>query len=165
MYVNESLLDDSDFEPPSANPAIQLEYEAALGSFVVAYNALDQRVGKVLAYALGMLGRAQLAHLPRQFAGQVDLLDILGATKLLGLGAIDYEEIRNINRMRNFLVHGFFDQNPYDGSYIVVGKRRDEHVKAGTIRVWRDRAVNACDALRGPEAAFMFGHIKIPDVK
>lgn len=160
MYIEppdiDSLLDVDDFEPPSADPKIQLEYEASLGAFVVAYNMLDDLVAKVLGYALSLIDRAELGHLPHNFAGRVDLLDLLGGVKVMRLETINYKELRDINKMRNFLVHGFFDQNPFDGSYSVSNKSRKEHVKAETIRGWARRATEAWSALRGPETMYVF---------
>lgn len=160
----EDLVGGEDFEPPSADPAIQREYEAALGAFIVAFNTVDNQVAKVLRYALGVLDRTKLANLPSSFAARIDLLDLIGAMKVMRLHTIDYEELRRIGRQRNFLAHGYFDQNPFDGSYTVIDKKRDEHVRAEVVRQWAARAEEAWSRLRGPEAAWIFRDIKIPAV-
>jgi len=160
----EDLVGEEDFEPPSADPAIQREYESALGAFIVAFNTVDNQVAKVLRYALAVLDRAKLANLPSNFAARVDLLDLIGATKVLALHTIDYEELRKIGRQRNFLAHGYFDQNPFDGSYTVVDRKREEHVRADVVRQWATRAQDAWSRLRGPEAAWVFRGVTVPEI-
>lgn len=51
-----SFFDDED-DIPWADPAIQTDYEAALGSFLVSFNRLENLIGDLLEESLAHLGR------------------------------------------------------------------------------------------------------------
>ena len=38
----------------------------------------------------------------------------------LGLRAIDTREIGDLNRLRNIVAHGHFEQDPFEGTYVLV---------------------------------------------
>lgn len=157
----EDYFDDDD--QPWADPSIQRAYEAALGHFVVTFNLLEDRMNLVLDYAYQVIQRP----VPKvwNYASKIDLLDALGAMGVLQLDGAPIGELRQIGRMRNFLVHGHFDQNPFDGSYVVRpiqrGKKPD-HVRPEAIDAMSVRAMAAFDKLRHSEAIFFFRHVSLP---
>lgn len=143
---------------PFADPEIRSRYQAALGEFIVAFNELDDQVAKIVGYAYETIERRHPKNLSNTYAARIDLLDTFGGMNVLQLGTAPIEELRELGRMRNFLAHGHFDQNPFDGSYVVTGRSgTPKYIKAEAIEVLTDRILVALDALRLPVAVFEFG--------
>lgn len=153
-------LDETDYYDdgmPFANPAIRTGYENALGEFMVAFNELDDFVTTVVGYAYQEIERKLPANI-KTYAARVDLLDVFGGTKVLLLENAPIAELRELGKMRNFLAHGHFDQNPFDGSYVVKPRSgKSRYVKAESIRAYTTRAFEVIDKLRAVEAV---AHIK-----
>lgn len=154
-----------DDDTPSADPNIQLKYEAALGEFVVEFNRLDDTVGKVLSYALAEIDRGHLSkqYLAAPFSQRVDLLDLLGGSDVLKLKAAPIARLKEISATRNILVHAHFDQNPFDGSYTLVQKGRESHLKAEAIRRLSKQVSDVTHKLGYHEAVWAFRDTGIGD--
>lgn len=150
---------------PWADPAIAAEYKAALGDFVVAFNQLDSLISKLICNALDVLKRPDLQkrYLSRSFAAKVDALELLGLSKVLRLDTAPLLEVRNISSMRNRLVHAHFDQNPFDGSYVLIQPKdgKEDYVGPAEIKKWSERAQEAWQALRYFDAVYVFRDIKV----
>ena len=117
--------DDDDI--PWADPAIRIDYEAALGRFILAFNEVDYRLGEVIQFELIKRKRSDLLTraLEGTFAQRLDTLEMLVTnTKESSLLALPLGRLRGLNAARNTLAHGHFDQNPFDGSYSVVQKKK-----------------------------------------
>jgi hypothetical protein len=119
--------DTEDGEPPWAYaPETRASYEAALGRFILAFNDLDDLVTKVMALVLSKLGRDDLFErcVERDFAHKLFVLDLLKtSTEGTGIADAPVELLRTLAGERNVLAHGYFDENPMDGSYEIVGKK------------------------------------------
>lgn len=157
----DDFADDDD--TPWADPQIQLDYQAALGEFVVEFNRLDDTLNKVLTYALSKIERDRLAkqYIASQFSNRIDLIDLLGGSNVLGLGTAPIADLKAVVNIRNILVHAHFDQNPFDGSYTLIQKGRDSNLKTEAIRKWSQRVSDVTFKMRLFEARWMFGHVKV----
>lgn len=152
--------DDDWYEPDTwADPRIQLDYQAALGAFIVKFNQLDNQVTRLVGWAYDVIRRPMPRSIPRSFASKVDLLEAFGGMNVLALAAAPIAELRDLNRKRNFLVHGHFDQNPFDGSYVVsqINKsEKSDHIQAAVIDSWAEHAFGLWDKMRIHEANYIF---------
>lgn len=116
-----SLSDDDDI--PWADPAIQTDYEAALGLFLVRFNRLENLIGDLLEGSLAKLGRGDLYSPEDRLEAKLRQFE----TVLLALPQMhkpDFKTAKHLNGERNTLAHGHFDQNPYSGEYQIVTQRR-----------------------------------------
>lgn len=116
-----------DDDTPSADPQIQLDYEALLGRFFVQFNRIENGVSDLLHHAFQKLNRTDLFEEANkgQLSSRLFNLQLV----MLALPAhghqVPYAEVRELAKKRNELAHGHFDQNPFDGSYRIVGKKLD----------------------------------------
>jgi hypothetical protein len=151
--------DGDDDEPHFASPEIQASYEAALGRFIVAFNQVDNLLTSIIEIVLKKLRREDLidACLNRGFSHKLLVFDLLKSS-LEGpvLKEVSVQLMRQIAGERNYLAHGFFDQNPFSGEYDIVGKNtrgrysveRVDDLTAKANKVWQE--------LRYPEAHYAF---------
>lgn len=157
MYVEES-----DFYPddePLADPSVRLNYQAALGKFIVTFNELDDLVTKLVGYACQVIKRPRPQNIGRNFGSKVDLLDVFGGMDLLKLSDAPIGELRAIAVMRNILAHGYVDQSSFSEAFVVKpGDTTGKVMKAETIQAWSDRAMRALERLKYSEAIYWFGH-------
>lgn len=165
--VKDDLIDAMDFQSlkhadfyddgePFADPAVRTRYQAVLGEFMLTFNELDDLVTKVVGYVCETAGRQIPSNL-KGYASKIDLLDIVGGLNVLQLNTAPIAELREIGKMRNFLAHGHFDQNPFDGSYLVMPRNGNgRYVTATTVEEWTVRTVEALNALKLAEASYWF---------
>ena len=165
------VLDD---DLPQADPAIRTNYEAAVGRLILAHNEVDYRLTTVIRFAIAKLGGDSGLHrlAGGMFAQRVDSLALLQAIPInLYLGKIDCAQLRELNEQRNIVAHGHFEQNPFDGSYNLIGKR-----KYATQQQWSERQFpaerldelsgllgNLADTLRYVEACFCFDGVEVEE--
>lgn len=156
-----------DDDVPWADASIRRDYEAALGAFILAFNQLDNLLGKILRITLTNLGRADLIgsnvnNAP--FTRRVFLLDILKqSTEGAPIIGVSIDQLLSVAGERNILAHAHFEQNPFDGGYSLVGNKdqvvqeysaeRINQASENVSRVWR--------ALRYVEARFDFADVSI----
>jgi hypothetical protein len=116
---------DDDDDVPSADPAIRTNYEAAVGRLILAFNEVDYLITRVIEHAIDKLGGDEALHqLARgSFSQRVDSLALLQALHDPGLSQIDCVQLRDLNGKRNIVAHGHFAQNPFDGSYELIGQK------------------------------------------
>lgn len=122
-------MDDND-EIPWADPEIQLAYEAALGKYIVLFNQIDNQLADLIRTVLMKLGRPDMKKgwKARDFSYKLTVLDLLTlSSKPEGLKYVPFDQLRQLEGERNVLAHGHFDQNPFQGSYEIVGKKRIEY--------------------------------------
>lgn len=115
---------DDDDAVPYADPKIRLEYEAALGRFILAHNEVDYRLAKALERVVLHLApdRSLIRYAEGTFDNRLRNLELFQrATPNSGAVNVDVAKIREINKIRNDVAHGHFDQNPFDGSFSLVG--------------------------------------------
>jgi hypothetical protein len=155
----DSFFDEEDL--PMADENIRLNYEAALGGCMLAFNQLDNLLGEVISTILMRLGREDMvkSSLKDGFRNKVRLLDLLKTSKEGGgLVNIAIKDFYDVSGERNTLAHAHFDQNPYQGDYILINSSGDEtqhytseqilRVAANIRKVW--------NSLRYAEAYYAF---------
>jgi hypothetical protein len=111
--------DATDDGVPSASPEIQAAYEAAVGQFVLAFNSIDNLLTDLIITVLRKLDLERLADActKRTFYDKVLVIDLLKVSvQGNGIANVPVDLLKDIACKRNFLVHGHFDQNPFDGS-------------------------------------------------
>lgn len=115
---------DEEDSPPFADPNIRVDYEAALGRLILAHNEVDYRLAKALERVVLRLAKDRsLIHYARgTFDNRLRNLELFQkATPDSGPVRIDVAELRRLNAIRNEVAHGHFDQDPFDGSFNLVG--------------------------------------------
>ncbi|MDZ4362945.1 hypothetical protein [Brevundimonas sp.] len=106
-----------------ADPAIRRNYEAALGRLILAHNEVDRNLTILIQRCLKELGdpTALKSMTTGNFASR---LSNLGTIKelcpKLPLGGIDIDGLSTLNGERNVVAHGHFEQNPYDGDFVLI---------------------------------------------
>jgi hypothetical protein len=154
--------DDGDYgdeEVPWASPEIQQNYEAALGRFMLAFNRLDNLLGEIIETVLVRLGRQDLVNecVCASFDMRLRCLDLLRHTgEGDGIQQVPIADIKAINGTRNALAHGHFEQNPFSGSYTVVGRRNSRYYSAAEIDGLAEKATTAWAALRHSQLFYLF---------
>lgn len=115
--------DDGD-PPPFADPNIRIDYEAALGRLILAHNEVDYRLAKALERVVMRLAAdgSLLQYARGTFDTRLRNLELFQkATPDSGAVRIDVTELRKLNTIRNRVAHGHFDQDPFDGTFTLVG--------------------------------------------
>lgn len=149
-----------------ADPAIRIEYEAALGQFILAYNEVDYRISQVIRSELTRRGRPDLiATVSKgQFGHRLDALDILASkSNHCQLQAIPVTRLRSLNADRNALAHGHFDQNPFDGSYQLVLKEKTRDYPIQRMRALASELTQIAEQLRVTEVLYDFEDLDAKD--
>jgi hypothetical protein len=145
---------------PWASPEIQQNYEVALGRFVLAFNELDNLLGKLIKTVLMRLGRQDLVEdcvIRAGFGLRVRFLDLLKhSTQGEGLTRVPIASLGAIAQERNILVHGHFDQNPFDGSYRIIARRKTPFYSPERIDGLTEQATTAGGTLRSAEVFYAF---------
>jgi len=129
MSEEPKLNDADDFfdgNVPWADADIRHRYEAALGACMLAFNQLDNLLGKVLKTILVRIRRQDLEDecvSRANFSQRVRVLDLLKhTTEGTGIADVSIADLRGVAEERNMLAHAHFEQNPFSGEYWLVGK-------------------------------------------
>jgi hypothetical protein len=125
-YPSSDSLDDWD-DPPWADPALRAAYEAALGRLILAHNEVDLRLTQLIERCLKRLGDpAALLKLSKgMFFQRVQNIELLRAFPIeLELSAVNVPKLIELNEHRNVVAHGHFEQNPYDGEYVLIARKK-----------------------------------------
>lgn len=137
---------DDDFEP-WGEPSIRPDYEAVLGSCLVAFNEVEESMRVLLALALSRRGKSHLSKRvvsDSQFGQKVTFLELLSAPfDEHSLRPAVFQELRDLAADRNVVAHGHFDQNPIDGSFKLRGKAEPVDYDIAKLRSLTAR----CEAL------------------
>lgn len=159
---DDDFVDGFDDEIPWASPEIQLNYEAALGRFILAFNSMDNLLTNVLTTVLLRIGRKDMID----DCTKCDLWRKLLCLELLkssveggGIANVPVDQIKQIVNERNKLAHGHFDQNPFDGSYQIVGKKVYSHFSAERLADLTTQTGKVCSSLRGAQAIYDFSGV------
>src|SRR5687768_2113075 len=118
--------DDEEFpDPPYADARIRRDYAAALGRLILAHNEVDYRLTSLLGLAARKLDPAGgLDGLTEgtfhQRATAIELL--MKAVPDVRLGGVGNGRLLELNRIRNVVAHGHFDQDPFEDDYEIVEK-------------------------------------------
>lgn len=115
--------DNHDESPPYADPAIRMEYEAAVGRLILAHNEVDFRLGEALKRISEHLApNGSLAWIAQgTFDTRLKNLELFQKASLdVRTGNVDLSKLKELNEVRNKVAHGHFDQDPFDGSFTIV---------------------------------------------
>jgi hypothetical protein len=154
-----SDIPEDDDDPPFASPDIRLNYEAALGRFVLEFNQVDNLLGTLINTVLRRLGRSDLAEKSARwdFWLKVLVLDLLkSSTEGGGLQDISASALTNIAKERNKLAHGYFDQNPFSGDYDIVVRNVPQQYSVEKLNALTKEANELWTALRCAEGYYAF---------
>lgn len=146
---------------PSADPQLQIDYEAALGRFLVAFNKLDYELAIliriILSYYCQSDGLIRRSAFEAEYSWKVhnlQLLSLPGSRHQLDakLPAL----LQDIGKFRNKIAHGHFDQNPFDGSFVQRGKEPTKPHKftAAHLRCYTRKCEQAWNDVRCAWAAY-----------
>jgi hypothetical protein len=119
--MTEEAWDDDDV--PWASPEIRQQYESALGRFILAFNELADLLTEIIETTLERLDRSDLIKVCTQqnFALKLLPLDLLiSSHEGAAIADVPITLMKQVAGERNTLAHGHFDQNPFDGSYLVT---------------------------------------------
>lgn len=128
--------DDFDDGGPTewADPAIRRNYEAALGRLILAHNEVDRNLTVLIQACLKELGDpASLKAMTNgNFASRLsNLAAIKQLCPTFPLAGIDVNSLTALNGERNVVAHGHFEQNPYDGDFVLIrAKQQFENYSA-----------------------------------
>lgn len=152
---------DFDDDTPWASPEIRESYEAALGRFILAFNQLDNLLSEVIETVLGRLGRKDLVKKCSElnFSQKLLVFDLLKySSEGVTIADVPVDSMRSVAGERNLLAHGHFDQNPFDGSYAIVRKRKSirDQYSVEKLEELSEQATRAWDSLRHCEAIYEF---------
>ena len=157
---------DPDDDLPWADPQVRVEYEAALGRFMLAFNQLDNLLGNILETVLVRLGRNDLLQPcvgSANFWLRTLVLDLLKhSSEARGIVSVPIDDIKEISKHRNVLAHGHFEQNPFDGSYLIEGRGQPRDYPAARIDKLTEKALKCWDALRSAEGYYIFCGLPLP---
>jgi hypothetical protein len=152
-------LSEDDGDPPFASPEIRLNYEAALGRFILEFNQVDNLLATIIDMILGHLGRNDLAEksVRWDFWLKALVLDLLKhSTEGAGLNDISGLALTNIAKERNKLAHGHFDQNPFSGDYDIVVRNVPQQYSVEKLNALTKEANDLWTALRYAEGHYTF---------
>lgn len=142
-----------------ADPQIRRDYEAALGSFILAFNEVDFRLTAMVARFARKIAGDELVKqftegdFPRRVAN-LRLLQAVASEP--NLRAIDCDKLMSLNGERNVLAHGHFDQNPFDGSYVVQNRKKVAEYPIGRVVALAEQLIVQASSLRKLDILFDF---------
>ncbi len=141
-----------------ADPEIKIAYEAALGKFILAYNQIDFYLVIILKLVIPNADERtnnEIHNLP--FSSKLLTLKFLQYTSEgKHLKGLPFEELNQLNSNRNNFAHGHMEQNPYDGTYDIIGKRKLNDASTIKLISLAGHADALWDKLRLIEATFWF---------
>lgn len=119
--------DDGCEDQTFADPNIRVEYEAALGRLILAHNEVDFRLTKALERVVLRIApdRSLIKFATGTFAQRLNNLEMFQKISAnLYAVRVDVTKLRTLNAIRNDVAHGHFDQDPFDGSFTIIGDGR-----------------------------------------
>ena len=149
-----------DDDVPWADPNIRKDYEAALGRFILLFNELDYHVGSFIREELERSGQSQLSDRGASFSQRLPLFGVLARADT-HLSQVSVADLRCLNGHRNLLAHGHFDQNPFDGSYKLVFRRKYRDYPVAKVERLADQMTEALEQFRFAEAVRDFEPVNV----
>lgn len=160
---------DEVYDPPTADPQIQVDYEAALGRFLVAFNKVDNELEGLISTLLKVLSREDLIKVctvEMDFSRKVLVLDLLSLSNDPGdLKSAPISEMRQLGKERNVVAHGHFEQNPFKSDYRLVGKGRYSDYSPTRLDGLTDRCNVVWNRLRHLRLYYLLDREEIEDLQ
>lgn len=150
--------DPFDDDVPWADPDIRKDYQAALGQFILLFNELDYHIGAYISAAMARIGVDTMLSrngVGDSFAHRIPMFTVLARSDEQ-LSNISPRTLAGLNKHRNRLVHGHFDQNPFDGSYELLEKQKRRDYPIAEIARLARRLTVVIDGFRAAEAVREF---------
>ena len=137
---------------------IQGEYEAAVGAFLVTFNGIENTINEIIYLAMQKCERPNiLKQLENDsFSRKLTTLELISLAFPKVAKKRLTDELRCIASQRNDLAHGYFKQNPFDGSYEIVTRGKSRSKSAAEIDRLTERAGKCWHDLRYGVAHFEF---------
>jgi hypothetical protein len=143
------------------------KYEAALGEFLVAFNAMENYMRYTVEEICKSLGQPDLwAKLSGDdFSKQLKNLRLLSLAEPF-FADTPFDRIEKLNSQRNRFAHGHYDQDLFSNEYKVVGKSGRMEVSIEAIKkatseadyLWNDIGWRLGKFLEPPEAEEPLDH-------
>lgn len=161
---------DDDDGIPWASPEIQLNYEAALGRFILVYNAIDNLVTKIIGIVSVRIERMDLMEecLGKSFSRKLRVLEkITLCSEGERIAGLDMKLLKELNDHRNKLAHGHYDYNYnafFDGKYHLVNRNDKHSYSPQKIDDLLQKANKALSQLHFAEASYDFEVLSDDDI-
>lgn len=139
------------FDRPFAGPEMRRNYEAALGKFLVTFNAVEDYMRFTVAEIAKAHDQTELweKHLiGDDFTRQLKNLRLLVMAEPF-FSDTPFDRLAALNATRNKLAHGHYDQDLFTDAFEIVGKRERVRMTIGEI----GRATAEADELQTEIAA------------
>ncbi|MBY3445498.1 hypothetical protein [Rhizobium laguerreae] len=114
------------FDRPFAGPEMRQKYEAALGEFLVKFNATENYMRFAVEQVAKSLGHQDLweKHLAGDdFSRQLNNLRLLALAEPF-FADVPFDRLAELNATRNKLAHSHYDQDLFSEEFELVGKRK-----------------------------------------
>ncbi|MBX5236326.1 hypothetical protein HJC02_29310 [Rhizobium sp. NLR4a] len=124
------------FDRPFAGPEMRQKYEAALGEFLVAFNATENYMrftAEEICKSVdqGELWKKQLAS--DDFSRQLKNLRLLILVEPF-FSDTPFDRLEKLNATRNKLAHGHYDQDLFSDDFEIVGKKARTRISIEEIK-------------------------------
>ncbi|MGO8301049.1 hypothetical protein ACC817_33500 [Rhizobium ruizarguesonis] len=128
-----SLLDI--FDRPFAGPEMRRKYEAALGEFLVTFNAMENFMRYSVEEICKSLGKAELwgKLTSDDFSRQLKNFRLLSLAEPF-FSDTPFDRMETLNNTRNKLAHGHYDQDLFSDDYEIVGKKNRARMSIQEIK-------------------------------
>ncbi|MDK1493346.1 hypothetical protein QN219_25410 [Sinorhizobium sp. 7-81] len=145
------------FPGPFAGPEMRKKYAAAVGEFLVHFNALENAVRRTIEIILAQHHREDLLPDLRNdyYVKQITNLQLLSLS-IQGFPELPYDRLIAINGRRNTVAHGHFDQDLFSEAYNVVGRGKRVDVSLDEIKSNTDEAIDLLHEIEGAWAFLWF---------
>lgn len=137
------------FPGPFAGPKTQQDYEAALGRFLVAFNALEDSVRSTVRLILRRRSCDDMwpLFINDMFRDQVKTLEVLSRS-IDRFPVLPYEAMRSLNDERNALAHGHYEQDLFNESFALVARGKTREFPIPQIHRFTDLAIDVGVSVR-----------------
>lgn len=136
------------FDKPLAGPEMRIKYETALGKFLVAFNAVENYLRYTVNEIVKSKDQSSLWHddLSRDdFHRQLKNLRLLILAEPF-FDDVPFDRLIALNKTRNRLAHGHYDQDLFSDKFEIVEKQRRtkitiaeiEEATTEAIAIWQE---------------------------
>lgn len=126
---------------PFAGPEMRQKYEAALGEFLVSFNAMENYMRYSVEGICKSLGKAELwgKLTSDDFSRQLKNLRLLSLAEPF-FSDTPFDRMETLNNTRNKLAHGHYDQDLFSDDYEIVGKKNRIRMSIQEIKTATEEA-------------------------